>query len=99
MSAENPRVRRTPGPWWLGVFLVVPALLGFVGAQVERGDVEKDLQTRTAQQLQAEGLSAQVIFYGRDATVRPASGSNTEQVKAAVEKVTGVGEITVEGRD
>ncbi len=95
-STTNPRVRRTPAPWWFAALFGIPLIFGFVGAQAGKGAVQDDLTQRAEQVLQGVGVSdVTVTFSGRDATIH--TSGDADKARTAVAGMSGVRSVVVAG--
>ena len=93
MPAGNPRAGRLPGRRVLAVALGVAGLivLSVVQDSTFRHGVEHDLTDRSTQALRAAGLSGvDVVFTGRDGTVRAGSATEADRALTVVRSVDGV---------
>lgn len=91
---------RPPGGWWWVTVLLVPLLLGVVGANVVRGGVESDLDARSTTALKAAGFDIfEVSFNGRDGWIQLPLGADQAKAKAVVGAIDGVRVAEVAGGD
>lgn len=99
-SDETPtvmrRVRETPGVRWLVALVILPLLMGLIGAYGLRSNVENNLEKRVERQLLGHGLATSSIeVEGRDVTVTAPIKVSAARVKQVVEDVQGVRNVEV----